>query len=391
MKKLLAVFVIILATVLVYQPIGGQAASTAKEIDRKLAELKEDMKLAEENKQQAEEEMQIVETQKQETAQSINDILDQIDNVIINMQSVSSRLEQTETELIEAGQSLEEAELRIETRDKLLQQRIRLMYTNGSVSYLDVLLSSTSFSDFLDRFDTLQTVMKQDTEILADHQRDKELIIAKKLEIEEKLAEVTDLYGRLGDYHELLSKKEEEKELMLAKFDQQMVELQGISEEQEKLLIALAKRSSDLQKEKNRIETYYDGGGKLLRPIGAARTSSPFGARVDPITGKKGKMHNGMDFAAPQGSAIYAAESGVVIVAQKTSGYGNTIIIDHGGGMWTLYAHIRNGGLLVSSGDQVKRGQKIAEVGNTGRSTGPHLHFEVRINEKPVNPHSYLK
>ncbi|MGO4373532.1 M23 family metallopeptidase [Paenibacillus sp. MCAF20] len=98
-----------------------------------------------------------------------------------------------------------------------------------------------------------------------------------------------------------------------------------------------------------------------------------------------------MDFAAPQGTDIYAAEGGVVIISQTWSSYGECIVIDHGNGLWTLYGHIRKGGRLVSKGDTVKKGDKIAEVGSTGNSTGPHLHFEVRKNEVAVNPGGYLK
>ncbi|REK69630.1 M23 family peptidase [Paenibacillus paeoniae] len=166
--------------------------------------------------------------------------------------------------------------------------------------------------------------------------------------------------------------------------------LEVISEEQEKLLVALAAKVSKLNAEKNRIKNPYSGG-KLGMPINSgARVTSNFGTRNHPITGKS-HTHTGIDFGAPQGTDIFAAEGGVVIVSQLWSGYGNCIIIDHGNGLWTLYGHIRNGGLLVSVGDQVKRGQKIAEVGSTGNSTGPHLHFEVRKNEVPVNPSGYLK
>ncbi|MNC46515.1 Murein DD-endopeptidase MepM [compost metagenome] len=101
-------------------------------------------------------------------------------------------------------------------------------------------------------------------------------------------------------------------------------------------------------------------------------------------------MHTGTDFAVPQGTSIHAADSGTVIVAEWWSGYGYTVVIDHGGGVWTLYGHIREGGIKVSVGERVSRGQTIAESGATGRVTGPHLHFEVRIDGKPVDPMPYL-
>ena len=199
------------------------------------------------------------------------------------------------------------------------------------------------------------------------------------------------MYGKLADYHDLLKDKEKQKEVMVLKYKSQADDLDEISEDQEDLLIQLAKKVSDLEAKKNTLKVYYNPGGKLGMPLKASwHLSSPFGYRIHPITGAK-KLHTGMDMAVPKGTPIYAAESGVVIVAQWWSDYGNCVIIDHGGGLWTVYGHIRDGGIKVEKGQQVKRGQKIAEVGSTGMSTGNHLHFEVRLNEKAVNPAPYLK
>ena len=166
--------------------------------------------------------------------------------------------------------------------------------------------------------------------------------------------------------------------------------MEEISEESAKQLTDLAKKASALEAKKNQIKNYYKGG-KLGMPLKAEyRLSSPFGYRIHPITGKK-TLHAGMDMAAPKGTSVYAAETGVVTIAQSWSGYGNCIIIDHGGGLWTLYGHLMNGGILVKVGQTVKRGEKIGLVGSTGQSTGNHLHFEVRKNAEPVNPAPYLK
>ncbi|GGG06706.1 murein hydrolase activator EnvC family protein [Paenibacillus abyssi] len=390
-KQALTILAVVIAAAVLFQPTDGEAASEVDKINKEIQRVRTEMKEAANNKTQAEQDLKSVEEQKEQTAQSINEVMNQINTVAVNMQNVNGRLVETEAELLAAGQSLEDAEMRIQARDELLQSRIRLLYTSGFVSYMDVLLSSTNFTDFIDRFDALQSILNQDKDILDEHKKDKELIIQKKQEVETKLAEVRDLYGRLEAYHTQLVAKEKEKEVMILQYNKRMEELEDISAEQEELLMALAKKVSALEKEKNRVETHYKGG-KLLRPIGDGyRMSSQFGPRTHPITGVKGKMHNGVDFAAPQGTAIYAAESGVVIVAQATSGYGNTVIIDHGAGLWTLYAHIKPGGIKVESGEKVKRGQKIAEVGTTGNSTGPHLHFEVRQDEKPVNPLNYIR
>ena len=112
--------------------------------------------------------------------------------------------------------------------------------------------------------------------------------------------------------------------------------------------------------------------------------------RMDPIKHVM-KLHKGIDIPAPLGTSIVAAETGTVLIASWVNGYGNTVVLDHGGGLWTWYGHIRNGGIKVKEGQVVKRGEKIAEVGSTGDSTGNHLHFEVRIKQEAVNPLPYLK
>lgn len=143
--------------------------------------------------------------------------------------------------------------------------------------------------------------------------------------------------------------------------------------------------------------------GQYVRPVSAITAtvlawpvpsvhgiSSGFGYRTNPITGKR-SLHNGIDIPAPKGTPIVAAENGKVIVADYMNGYGNTVIIDHGNGLWTLYGHIKEGGILVSVGQQVRRGQTIALVGSTGNATGSHLHFTVYKNQVAVNPLHYLQ
>jgi murein DD-endopeptidase MepM/ murein hydrolase activator NlpD len=314
----------------------------------------------------------------------------QLDDVGAQLGSVQAQLDDKEAKLLQAGKDLEDAEARIANQDKLLQSRIRLMYSNGFVSYLDVLMSATSFEDFLGRLDSLQTILGQDRQILESRKQEKALIASKKKEIETSLAEVRTLYAKLDDYQDLLKDKEKEKEVMVLQYSQKAQELEEISGDQEEALIALAKKESELEAKKRTIKTYFTGG-KLAVPLHVDwRLSSPFGIRVHPVTGVR-KMHTGIDMAAPKGTPVYAAESGVVIVNQWMGGYGNCIIIDHGGGLWTLYGHLLDGSSVVKKGETVKRGEKIAGVGMTGTATGYHLHFEVRKNEEPVNPLPYIR
>ncbi|WP_241675096.1 murein hydrolase activator EnvC family protein [Paenibacillus luteus] len=416
-RKWLLLTVMMMLTVFVLQPTGGEAASLS-DIKKQIAAAKAEMKEAERRAAKAEQqaanaqkqavnaksEKGDIVTKKAEAEASIQNLMAEIDNVVINKTKTQAQSDAKEEELLQTGLELEQAEERVKTRDELLQSRMRLMYTNGFVSYMDVLLSATSFTDFIDRFDALQSILSQDRDILAEQREEKELVSLKKVEVEKQFEEVKAIYAKLELYEAHLVKKEQEKETMIASYnvnikeldnklsqiDSTLEELEGISKEQEELLMALASKVSKLNAEKNKISNPYTGG-KLGMPIkDSYRISSNFGTRVHPISGKK-HTHTGIDFAAPQGTDIYAAEGGVVLVAQTWSSYGNCVIIDHGNGLWTLYGHIRNGGIKVEKGETVKKGQKIAEVGSTGNSTGPHLHFEVRVNQTPVNPSSYLK
>nr|WP_183604299.1 M23 family metallopeptidase [Paenibacillus phyllosphaerae] len=378
-----------------FQPYSGYAASQVDKINKELEKVRQQMEAATQNRKQADTYKAYYEKQSVATKQTMDNILSQIDTVGTQLTGVQSQIDTTEEKLLKTGEELQEAEQRVASQDKLLQSRIRLMYTNGFVSYLDVLLSSTSFGDFLDRFDSLKSILGQDREILASHKEDKALVAEKKIQVEQTLGEVRTMYAKLEDYQGFLVDKEQEKEVLVASYEEKAEESEEISEEQEELLMQLAKKVADLEEQKRiaskkKKVTYYKGG-KLAVPLqDSYRLSSNYGYRIHPITGKK-KLHAGMDMAAPAGTPIYAAESGTVLVAQWWSGYGNAVIIDHGNGLWTVYGHIRNGGIKVEKGETVKRGQKIAEVGSTGQSTGNHLHFEVRLNGTPVEPSQYLK
>ncbi|MBB3114226.1 murein DD-endopeptidase MepM/ murein hydrolase activator NlpD [Paenibacillus phyllosphaerae] len=395
MKKGLATLAVVILAAFMFQPYSGYAASQVDKINKELEKVRQQMEAATQNRKQADTYKAYYEKQSVATKQTMDNILSQIDTVGTQLTGVQSQIDTTEEKLLKTGEELQEAEQRVASQDKLLQSRIRLMYTNGFVSYLDVLLSSTSFGDFLDRFDSLKSILGQDREILASHKEDKALVAEKKIQVEQTLGEVRTMYAKLEDYQGFLVDKEQEKEVLVASYEEKAEESEEISEEQEELLMQLAKKVADLEEQKRiaskkKKVTYYKGG-KLAVPLqDSYRLSSNYGYRIHPITGKK-KLHAGMDMAAPAGTPIYAAESGTVLVAQWWSGYGNAVIIDHGNGLWTVYGHIRNGGIKVEKGETVKRGQKIAEVGSTGQSTGNHLHFEVRLNGTPVEPSQYLK
>lgn len=425
LKKWISVVAVIVLAAGIIQPSSGYAKKRSiDQIDQELKQLQLQAKEAQAQQQQAEQSKQQAQHYVNKNNNYLKDVLAQIETVGNELSTISADLDQTEENLRKTAQKLDQTEQRIEKRSKLLDSRVRLMYTDGAVSYLDVLLSSTSFSDFLDRADSLESIANQDKTLLEEHKRDKQLVMDQKKALEKEYDKAKKLFAEAESRKQLLSAKEKEKQTLIAKYSNQMEESDDISEEQNQLLVQLASKRASLAQEKNKLraaqiytyqqnlkkkraavkrtsassspdssggsnEAYVSGNGSLSLPVGNARISSPYGYRIHPISGKK-KLHSGIDFAVPEGTSVHAAEGGVVIVAEWWSGYGNCVIIDHGNNMWTLYGHLRDGGLKVSKGDTVKRGDVIAESGSTGQSTGPHLHFEVRLNGDPVDPSPYL-
>jgi murein DD-endopeptidase MepM/ murein hydrolase activator NlpD len=421
-KSFLSIVVSIgLVGTIVAPQFGLAAVSETQRIEQELSQLKKVLSNTQQKAADAQSEISKLTQEKQATTSDIDALLAQIETTNLKLNDLNSQISKVKDNLLDAGKKLEDAEARVDSRDKLLKSRLRLMYMNGVVSYADVLLSSTNFGDFLDRLNALNSIVKQDKQILEANQKDRTEIAGKRVEIQQQFDQVKDLYSQTATVKTDLVTKEKEKEVKIASLTQKekekKSELEDISDNEEKVLLEYARKESALAEARRKAaaaaaaaaaakaaKNNKNGsggsvpapavpftGGKFGYPLAkVAAMTSDFGYRSDPFNGKK-TMHKGIDLGAPNGTPILAADDGVVIVASWWSGYGNTVIIDHGNGYWTLYGHIRNGGTDVEKGDVVKRGQKVAEVGSTGESTGNHLHFEVRINEEPVDPKPYLR
>ncbi|MNS15214.1 Murein DD-endopeptidase MepM [compost metagenome] len=406
--------------IIVFQPTEGYAKKrTIDQIDHELRLLQQQAKAAKNQQQQAEEDKQEAMHYKNKATNFLQQVMEQIDTVSNELAGITSEIDKTEDQLRSTAEKIDQTQKRIDEREKLLGSRVRLMYTDGAVSYLDVLLSSTSFTDFLDRADSLQAIAEQDQTILEDHKRDKQLILEEQANLKTAYAKAKDLYSEAESRKALLAAKEKEKQKLIANYQSDIEESDDISAKQDAMLVQIASKRAQLAQEKNKLraaqiyaynkkkksktvkvsstssssssagssEGFKGNGGSMGLPVTGARISSPYGYRIHPITGVK-KLHTGTDFAVSQGTDVHAADSGNVIVAEWWNGYGNCVIIDHGNNIWTLYGHLSK--INVQKGDNVKRGEVIAESGNTGASTGPHLHFEVRVNGTPVDPMPYL-
>jgi murein DD-endopeptidase MepM/ murein hydrolase activator NlpD len=398
-KRILPLLLSLGITGMLIAPYNGYAASTSSSIDQQLSQLQKQKAAAQKKASDAQNQKTQVQNEKVQTTKDMATLQQQLDESGKKLSDLNEKINLVSKDLkINAG-LLDEAEARVTSRDQMMKSRMRLMYMNGFVSYMDVLLSATNFSDFVGRLETLQSILNRDKDILEANMKDRDIIAEKKAQTEKQLTEVKALYAEADKVRIDLAAREKEKEVRIASLSKKEKELEGISEENEKLLIQFAAKESALEAKRQAEQaptssrkTFTYSGGKFGYPLRiSAPMTSDFGYRVDPITNQRQEFHKGIDFGAPQGTDILAAENGVVIVATWWSGYGNCVVIDHGNGVWTLYGHIRNEGIVVQKGDTVSRGQKIAEVGSTGNSTGNHLHFEVRINQQPVDPKPYLR
>lgn len=276
-----------------------------------------------------------------------------------------------------------EATDNIAKKGDLLNARLRVMYKNGKAGYLEVVLGATDFKDLLTRIDMVQKVYMHDRNLIEYMTEQKEIVVVEKTKLQDERVELVGLMSSKKEQSEVLGIK-----MSAVNKEQKTVatDLKAL-EKREDSLAADAKKLTDIIKNMKLAEKYV--GGEMMWPSqGYYRISSPFGYRIHPILKVK-KLHTGIDIAIPYGKPINAAQSGTVIYAGWMGGYGKVAMIDHGGGIVTLYAH--NSKLDVQKGETVEKGQKISECGSTGQSTGAHLHFEVRKDGDYVNPLEYVK
>lgn len=356
-----------------YKKLVEQLEKQQKQKQQEISNLEKQIKTIEKNIKQLENEIKSLDNQiaKQEEKISIKE----------------EEIEQTKEQLEEAAQLLDEAIARVNEQDALLKSRVRAMYETGEVSYLEVLLNADSIGDFLSRIDMMEKVVNSDMDLLAQYQENKRIVEQRKAEVEQYLAKLEQEYEDLNKYMAELNDLRKSKSVMVASLEE---DHENAAKEKEKLdaeLAKIAKEYSDANKKLNALK--FDGVLKWPVPD-SDRITSSYGYRTHPVTGKKSSMHNGIDIGAPQGTKIVAAADGVVILAEYYGTYGNTVMIDHGGGVVTLYGHIRNGGIKVKKDQKVSKGDKIAEVGSTGRATGPHLHFSVIKDGVYVDPMKYF-
>lgn len=299
------------------------------------------------------------------------------------LQVIQTEYEVADKELKKVEADLKVAQDRYNTRKELLARRVRAINEEGRVNYLGVLLGATSFKDFISRFDMLKMIVKQDSVLFAQIRQDKADLEVKQAQAEQRKTQVAALKMQAEQNKSQVEQKRNQRQVASRTLDTRKRELASMVAQMEEEQEALVQKIASIQRQLNRK----GGPFQPIPPLKSYTITDRFGMRINPITGQW-SQHKGTDFAAPTGAPVHAIEAGVVIVAGWSDVYGNYIIIDHGGGISSLYGH--NSQLLVGVNDTVVQDQVIAKVGSTGWATGPHSHLEIRVNGEVQNPETYL-
>ena len=370
---------------------GGLArqvrAAAQSEIDALKAEQAESQVRQEELKEQLADvkEDQAAAQQKRQLLQQ------QLEAINAELDSINAQISYYDQEIAQKEAERREAEAKEQAQYELFCERVRAMEEEGTVSYWSILFNAENFSDMLDRLADIDAVMDYDNQVMeeltaarqelerlqaelesarAEEQAAKDQQEAKKAEQQAKVAEAQKLLDQINaDAAELNRQLDDE--------------MEGAAEIQAEI----ARKQKQLEEERRQNNVTIDSETNYLWPLpGYYRLTSLFGYRIHPITGKA-HSHTGIDIPAPGGTPIQACKSGQVVTSAYHYSYGNYVVIDHGNGNSTLYAHMSS--RAVSEGQMVSQGQTIGAVGDTGNTSGPHLHYEVRRNGQRTDPEAY--
>lgn len=323
---------------------------------------------------------------------NLSENLQQVEKLDDRIETAEQELAEQESKITELKESIEQIETQLnsvtEKYDKqveLFKKRMVAIYMAGDTQYLDVLLKSSSLSDFISSYYLISQLTEIDENLLNDLETKKKTMDLSRQKLENEKKELATIIENQTRTTRTLQNTKKMRENFIAKLSDDEKNLQAKIDEINKQYEEVNQQILALAQ--NGIDTAYIGG-ELAWPVpGYTRITSKYAMRVHPITGQY-KLHTGVDIGAPLGANFVAANDGVVVKAGPNVAYGNMVIIDHGGGISTLYAH--GSEILVEVGQTVKRGDPILKVGSTGYSTGPHAHFEVRINGVTTDPLPYI-
>lgn len=366
-----------------------------KQKEAEIAKAKEEKKSLQSGLTNVKELKKQLEASKSDLANYIAELDANLADIQAKIAELKEMISTKEQEIEDKTKELEEAVAIQEAQYEAMKSRIKFMYEKGDTLYLELFFGSDNFGDMLNKADYIEMLSSYDRKMLDEYVAQAEYVALCKESLEEEKDVLEEakksVEAEEASLNELISAKEQEinavssdiknKEAAIAEYE---ADIAAQNETIAALEKAVAEEKAKLAAEQGRR---YDGGIFTWPAPSYTRISDDYGTRIHPILGVQ-QFHNGIDMAAPGGSPILAAYDGTVVAAAYSNSMGNYIMIDHGDSLYTIYMHAS--ALYVSKGQEVSKGQKIAAVGSTGRSTGNHLHFSVRKNGSYVSPWSYL-
>lgn len=337
------------------------------------------------NIKQTNEELEGVQVEISENLEQVQKLDEKIEKSQTDLAELNSKITKLQASIEKVEKKLKQANENYEKQKKILDERLIAIYESSDTQYLDVMLSSRSISDFLSNYFLVTELAAYDTELLENIKKQKDEIQNKKNKLDNDKKQLATTKENQAKTAKILENTKIVRENFIAKLSDREKDLQTKIDEYNTQIAEVNAEILALALEG--IDTKYIGG-ELAWPVpGYTRISSNYGMRNHPIL-HINKLHTGVDIAAPYGANFIAANDGIVTKAYFNTAYGNMVIVDHGGGISTLYAH--GSEILVQVGQVVKRGEPVLKVGSTGYSTGAHAHFEVRINGVVTDPMPYI-
>jgi len=358
----------------------GERDAHAQSLGRLRARLRQTLT----RRRQVEQELRNVKAEQATVSHRLSAVQRELEAARGRLRAARRKLNEIESDLRQVKADKQRTEEQLSGHSEAMSARLLAMYREGTPSYLEVVLNATDFQDFATRADNTRLFAKADQELLSQLVGAKQELVAQKAIIEDYRQDQTELTRQIQYQTAQVEKRKREAEALVARTNRnrQLLEAEWTAHEQAgKEIQAYIRR---LQAGGGRSGVRYTGScaGQFLMPV-RGRLTSPYGYRIHPILHVR-KFHTGIDIAAPTGTAIKAAEKGLVVHSDWWGALGKCVIVDHGSGWSTYYGHCSS--LLVSKGDYVARGDIIGRVGSTGRSTGPHLHWTVMHNGNTVDP-----
>lgn len=379
MKKKLAALAA--AGIVAAMPLFGALgfASTADDKRAELNDVKQQMADMQARKEEARRKADSANAQLNEILANLNELQAQANGLQEKSNVLQDKINKNQA-------ALEKKQQEVDQRMVIYRKRLRDIYINGQINYLDVLLGAKDFSDFSSRMYLLQKIISSDLAMLDQLRKDAEEINTRKQQLAAEMKEIKTTQAELEAKKAKVNKLRDERAQVLYKAQEEEASSQA---EYDRLLAISENIAAMLRNMENSgggAQAGRGGTGRFMWPCSGPITSY-YGWRTHPIFGTT-KYHSGMDIAVDTGTPIQAADSGTVVYSGWLGGYGNCVMIDHGGGLVTLYGH--NSSLTVGEGQYVDKGTVIAYAGSTGYSTGPHCHFEVRLHGELTEPLNYL-